>query len=68
MENSQKPEGEAPAVDLAKAIKRMKDDDFFEKEYAKDLKKRQKEKEAYMKQAREVAQRRQEEKEETKSL
>jgi len=40
VENSQKNEGEAAAVDLTKAIKRMKDDDFFEKEYAKDLKKR----------------------------
>jgi hypothetical protein len=40
-ENSQKvPDSEPPAFDVKKALKRMKDDDFFEKEYAKELKKR----------------------------
>jgi hypothetical protein len=31
--------GDAP-WDLEKAMKRMKDEDFFQKEYAKDLKQR----------------------------
>lgn len=51
--------------DLEKAIKRMKDEDFFQKEYARDLKKRQKERDAYM---REAALRRNQELEEVKSL
>lgn len=67
-ENSQKAqESEPPAFDLQKALKRIKDEEFFEKEYAKDLKKRQKEKEAYIKQAAEQR-KLQENREETQSL
>ena len=43
----------------------MKDEDFFQKEYAKDLKKKQRERDAYMKEA---ALRKKEELEEVKSL
>lgn len=46
-------------------MKRMKDEDFFQKEYAKDLKQRQKERDAYM---REAALRKNQELEEVKSV
>lgn len=44
-----------PAFDIQAVLKRMRDEEFYEREYAKDLKKKQKEKEAYMKEAIEVA-------------
>lgn len=67
VEQSQKLDSEPPAFDLQKAIKKMKDDDFFEKEFAKDVRKKQKQKEAIMKQALEIAAK-EKELEEAKSL
>ena len=39
---------EPPAWDLECAIKRMKDEDFFKKEFAKDLRKHMKERDGYI--------------------